>query len=129
MVKRQKTNNHLQNTTQKTNDWATHLLFKPVFHLVPFTALSRRGRSLETQLRVTREFPYVPSNINSDCETRKVLFKLFCILRAIRLTEKGHNHIVIYRAYERERSSAGTSARGPEGKECACESLKGQLNK
>ena len=41
--------------------------------MFPFTDLSRRGRSDETPLRVTCEWPYVPSNEHGNCKNVETL--------------------------------------------------------
>jgi len=42
----------------------------------PFTNMSRHWRSKESPLRVTCEWPYVPSNENGDCENMKMLLNV-----------------------------------------------------
>jgi len=48
-----------------------------ISHLLPLTDMSRCGRCKETPLQVTCELPYVSSNANGDCKTRKVLPNCF----------------------------------------------------
>jgi hypothetical protein len=46
--------------------------------LFPFTDMSGQGKSEETPLWVTSEWPFVPSNENDDCETVKVFNCFAC---------------------------------------------------
>jgi hypothetical protein len=62
-----------------------------------FSILQSEGFA-ESQLQVTCEWPYVPSNENGDLWDNEHVANLLCMLRAIQLAEEDQNSIyrIIY---------------------------------